>query len=464
MNEPNCVRPAFAVCCVCLVAGISLTACKSESGESSNQEKNEGSSGLTKITPETATKDNPFANSLGMKFVPVSITGGPTDGKRVLFSVWETRVKDYAAYAADRKGVDDGWNDVKWEGHKQDGDHPVVNVSWEEAKRFCQWLSQKEGHTYRLPTDHEWSCAVGIGDQEDPAESPEDKDMRLKDVTVFPWGAAWPPPKRAGNFQSDTIEEYADRHPFTGPVGSYTANAFGIHDLGGNVSEWCEDEYWTGVREFRVLRGGSWFTGDSGGLESSCRGYDARGGSSRGFRVVLSEEPTPQATPETAARVNQHDDRPPAPKARTEETIEKPGRKGPLGEQLLGYWAPDAKSLPPEFVALAEVLAVEYTEKEINSVGLATGPQTFSYKITSADPDTSTLTLEVTGYGMSVEWTHLVEGDKLTHVTDDMVFKRITKAEYKERKHSRQVKHSVAIWSKDLRDLLSIWTCRRSGL
>ena len=99
-----------------------------------------------------ATKEKPFVNSLGMRFVPVPIKGGQS----VLFSVWETRVKDYAAFAAENADVDTEWKDVSYEGHKQNEDHPVVKVSWEDAQKFCQWLSQKEGRTYRLPTDHEW--------------------------------------------------------------------------------------------------------------------------------------------------------------------------------------------------------------------------------------------------------------------------------------------------------------------
>jgi formylglycine-generating enzyme len=64
--------------------------------------------------------------------------------------------------------VDGSWKDVEYQGHKQGPDHPVVNVRCEDA-RACTWLLKKEGKTYRLPTDHEWSLAVEIGDREDPA-------------------------------------------------------------------------------------------------------------------------------------------------------------------------------------------------------------------------------------------------------------------------------------------------------
>ena len=200
-----------------------------------------------------------FTNSLGMKFLSVP-------GTDTLFCIWETRVKDYAAYAAENPGVDERWKNPEYRGHKQMPDHPVVEVSWKDAKAFCAWLSKKDGVTYRLPTDHEWSAAVGIGDQEDAKASPGEKS---KVIGRYPWGAAWPPPQGAGNFAK--IDGYEDDYPFTAPVGSFSADRLGLHDLSGNVFEWCEDWYNPSDQEYRVLRGGSWFNATDIILRSSCR-------------------------------------------------------------------------------------------------------------------------------------------------------------------------------------------------
>ena len=110
-----------------------------------------------------ATKDKPFINSLGMKFVPVPDTD-------ILMCIHETRYKDYAAYDADVRGVQDSWKDQAETGFppaERSEDHPVTKVTWDEAKKFCEWLGGKEGVTVRLPTDREWSYAVGIGRDED---------------------------------------------------------------------------------------------------------------------------------------------------------------------------------------------------------------------------------------------------------------------------------------------------------
>lgn len=200
-------------------------------------------------------KADPFANSLGMPFVLVPGLDG------VLFSIWQTRVQDYAAFAKENPKLDMTWKDYEYKGHKQGPDHPVVNVSHEDATAFCQWLSHKEGRTYRLPTDHEWSVAVGIGGREDPWQTPKEKDGKL--ANVFPWGSAWPPLQGSGNFSGSEsaspykIESYNDPFPFTAPVGSFKLEHNGIKDLSGNVWEWCEDKYDVSSAAF-VVRGGAW--------------------------------------------------------------------------------------------------------------------------------------------------------------------------------------------------------------
>jgi formylglycine-generating enzyme required for sulfatase activity len=250
--------------------------------------------------PASATKDNPFENSLGMRFVPVPITGGPTGGNRVLFSIWETRVEDYEAFIKEKSGREWAKPDFP-----QADNHPVVNVSWEDAVAFCEWLTGEErkngkigkDQRYRLPTDHEWSSAVGIGKDEDAGQLPAAKNNNIADV--FPWGRDWPPPKGEGNyFGMETknnpipgrqpMEGYQDHFDRSAPVGSFEADEHGLHDLGGNVWEWCED-WFSSEQKRRVRRGGAWIYGSRHFLLSSTRGYDVPGSRNYrgGFRCVL---------------------------------------------------------------------------------------------------------------------------------------------------------------------------------
>ena len=204
--------------------------------------------------------DSPYENSFGMRFVPVEITGGPTasaaSGKTVLFSIWETRRKEYRAFI-EATGRD--WPNSEWKmkGFEQSAEHPAVHVSWKAAEAFCAWLTQREraagaipeGAVYRLPSDHEWSCAAGIGEREDPEATPQQKDKKIKD---YSWGESWPPPPMVANLYGEEtaalphgdlepIAGYADGFTRTAPVGSFPPNELGLHDLTGNVHEWCGD-------------------------------------------------------------------------------------------------------------------------------------------------------------------------------------------------------------------------------
>jgi hypothetical protein len=260
-----------------------------------------------------ATVISPFVNSLGMKFVPVPITGGPTSGQRVLFCIWETRVRDYQAFLQE--------NPRKWfkPEFEQGPTHPVPWVSWDDAQAFCSWLTAREqksgsipkNQRYRLPSDHEWSCAVGIGDREDPMKLPADKSGKITDV--FPWAKGWPPARGAGNYSGEEavghetskeqgiIKGFRDEFAGTSPVGSFAANKFGLFDLGGNAWEWCQD-WFEGEHQRRVARGASFDYDTRGTLLSSYRGRAKPDYIGFGFRCVLSADVL-ETIPAESARV-----------------------------------------------------------------------------------------------------------------------------------------------------------------
>ena len=263
-------------------------------------------------TPATARAERPWVNSLGMEFVPVPKLG-------VLFATCETRVQDFEKFV-NATGYDatEGMCSLKsgiwgprgdtWKspGFPQNGAHAVVGVSWRDAKAYCEWLTRVEreagliqqGQEYRLPTDKEWSAAIGLPPE--MGDTPKDRTSILMDI--YPWGVSWPPPAGVGNYAgSEAVDEdwvwkpianYTDGYPRTAPVGSFAAGKFGLHDMGGNVWEWCEDWYDARQRS-RVARGGSWSDCGSGNLLSSFR--IAHPPSIRtaamGFRCVLPVSP-----------------------------------------------------------------------------------------------------------------------------------------------------------------------------
>jgi formylglycine-generating enzyme required for sulfatase activity len=212
--------------------------------------------------PETTTAQT-FENTLGMKFVFVKEAG-------VYFSIWETRVKDFKAYT-NAKNIDP----KKWEPviYPQTAVHPVVNTNWEDSVAFCEWLTKKElaegklkpRQAYRLPTDSEWSVAVGLTDKLDSTINKRKTEI----AGVYPWGKQWPPPKGAGNYHEELkVDSFNDR---TAPVGSFKVNKYGIYDLGGNVSEWCQDLMELSDQKWHIKRGATYDNHDPKVLASSAR-------------------------------------------------------------------------------------------------------------------------------------------------------------------------------------------------
>jgi formylglycine-generating enzyme required for sulfatase activity len=157
--------------------------------------------------------------------------------------------------------------------------HPALQISWYGATAFANWLSRKEGRTYRLPAETEWeyACRAGSttayfwGDTPDAACT----YANLADQTVKRRFPKWP------------VQDCDDGYVYTAPVGSFRPNAFGLYDMLGNTWEWCRDWYDRG--KHRVLRGASW--GDNAGrVRCANRGGNAPASRSNsvGFRLVAA--------------------------------------------------------------------------------------------------------------------------------------------------------------------------------
>lgn len=167
------------------------------------------------------------------------------------------------------------------------GDLPVEKVSWEDAEMFCQKLGKKEGRSYRLPTEAEWEYACRAGSAE-----PDGGISQLGKTAWF-----------GDNSDSKTHE-----------VGRRRANAWGLYDMHGNVSEWCDDRYAPYSQDDHpqadvlgpteasipdshngyVARGGSWYDDPARCSAASRASYDPGTRLSFiGFRVVLENPSKP---------------------------------------------------------------------------------------------------------------------------------------------------------------------------
>lgn len=153
-------------------------------------------------------------------------------------------------------------------GFPQGDDHPVVNVTWNDAMAMARWLGKKEGRRYRLPTEAEWEYACRAGTRTRYHNGNEPLSL-LQIANTFD-AAARPYWERWRSFAL----EGSDGAAFTSPAGQYLPNGFGLHDMLGNVWEWVAD--WYGEDYYaaspgtdppgpatgavRVRRGGSWHT------------------------------------------------------------------------------------------------------------------------------------------------------------------------------------------------------------
>jgi formylglycine-generating enzyme required for sulfatase activity len=207
------------------------------------------------LAPLPAT-ESIITNSLGMKLVPIgpgSFAQGSKDGdwdemprrkvtitERFRIAATEVTNDQYEEFDAGHKHM---------RGHRgfsRDDDEAVVFVSWTDAMAFCEWLSDREGKPYRLPTEAEWEYACRAGTT----------------------GAYWTGdklPKKFHKVQKITWKP----EPVSLHVARTPANSWGLHDMHGNVEEWCHD--WYGPYEtqesrdpigritgdYRVTRGGS---------------------------------------------------------------------------------------------------------------------------------------------------------------------------------------------------------------
>ena len=173
----------------------------------------------------------------------------------VTFSQWDACVADGGC---SRVPDDEGWGR---------GNRPVINVSWDHIQEFIIWLNARTGGGYRLPTESEWEYAA-----------------RAESESKYSWG------NEIGNNRANCNESCGDRWERTAPVGSFASNAWGLHDMHGNVREWVEDCWHysyvgapgdgsarrSGICNQRVIRGGSWSVRYAGYLRSAYRDKNSR--------------------------------------------------------------------------------------------------------------------------------------------------------------------------------------------
>jgi len=224
------------------------------------------------------------------------------------FSSKEVTNEDYRRF---KKTHDSG----NFDGAALNGDEqPVVNISWDDAARYTNWLSKQQGLTpayvekdkkmvavqpmndgYRLPTEAEWAWVARMQDQ--------------KSEQRYPWSGSFPPTEKVGNYAdariadtlADVVPGYDDNFRGSAPVASFQARPKSFYDMGGNVAEWMHDYYavYPGesakrvidpagavAGEHHVVRGSSWRHGNITELRLSYRDYSSKPRYDLGFRIA----------------------------------------------------------------------------------------------------------------------------------------------------------------------------------
>jgi formylglycine-generating enzyme required for sulfatase activity len=186
-----------------------------------------------------------------------------------------------------------GWRNP---GFPQNGSHPAVCLSWNDAKAYVGWLIRKPGKSYRLLTEAEWEYAARAGtttryffgdDESESCRYGNGADQTAKGAL-----AAMP---------NMTFAPCNDGHAYTSPAGNFSPNGFGLYDMLGNAVQWLEDcwhknyqeappdgsAWTTGDCSVRSLRGGSWFNNPKAlRAASRFKGPSSIRASLYGFRVA----------------------------------------------------------------------------------------------------------------------------------------------------------------------------------
>ena len=131
-------------------------------------------------------------------------------------SKYEVTFEDYDRFTYPNRVDDEGWSR---------GRRPVINVSWNDAQEYVSWLSRQTGQSYRLLSEAEWEYVVRAGSS-----------------TAYSWGNDIGP-NRANCRDWEGLGTCGDRWEYTAPVGSFQANAFGVHDMHGNVFDWVAQAF-----------------------------------------------------------------------------------------------------------------------------------------------------------------------------------------------------------------------------